>query len=108
MDKLNAMNTFVSVVDNGGFSAAAARLGLSRAQVSKAVMQLEAHLGSRLLHRTTRRVGLTETGRDCYERSLAILQDVEEMEAMTSENTLEPRGVLRLSAPTSFGTPPRL
>ncbi len=98
------MKTFVSVVENGGFSAAAARLGQSRAQVSKAVMQLEAHLGSRLLHRTTRRVGLTETGRACYERSLTILQDLEEMEAMTREQTLEPRGVLRLSAPTSFGT----
>ena len=103
MDRLAAMKTFISVVDNGGFSAAALRLGLSRAQVSKSVMQLEAYLGSRLLNRTTRRIGLTESGRAYYDRSQSILQDVAEMEATMQEQTLEPRGVLRLSAPTSFG-----
>ena len=97
------MQTFISVVENGGFSAAAARLGLSRAQVSKSVMQLEAHLGTRLLNRTTRRVGLTDTGRAYFERSRAILEDVDELEGVVREHTLEPRGVLTLSAPTSFG-----
>ena len=97
------MSTFFSVVEHGGFSAAADRLGLSRAQVSKAVMQLEAFLGTRLLNRTTRRVGLTETGRAYYERASSILQDLDELEGIVREQTLQPNGVLRLSAPTSFG-----
>ncbi len=97
------MRLFVSVVDNGNFSAAAARLGLSRAQVSKSVMQLETHLGARLLNRTTRRVSLTATGRAYYDRSRTILQDVDELEEITREQSLEPRGVLTIGAPTSFG-----
>ena len=103
MDKFASMKTFVEVVNGEGFTAAAERIGLSRAQVSKSVMQLEAYLGTRLLNRTTRRVGLTETGRAYYERSSSILQDLDEMEGIVREHTLEPNGVLRLSAPTSFG-----
>ena len=80
MDRFNAMSIFVQVVDNGSFSAAAERLGLSRAQVSKSVMQLEAHLDTRLLNRTTRRISLTDSGRIYYERSRAILDEVTEAE----------------------------
>jgi DNA-binding transcriptional LysR family regulator len=103
MDRFNSMVTFVEVVNEGGFSAAADKMGFSRAQISKSVMQLEAHLGTRLLNRTTRRVSLTDIGRIYYERCLAILSDVEEIEAIASEQSGKPRGTLRLSAPTSFG-----
>ena len=97
------MTTFITVVDNGSFSAAADRLGLSRAQVSKSVMQLETHLGTRLLNRTTRRISLTATGRAYYDRSRTILQDVDELEEITREHSIQPRGVLTVAVPTSFG-----
>ena len=96
------MNLFVEVVKNQSFSAAADRLGLSRAQVSKAVMQLENHLGTRLLNRTTRRVSLTETGQIYFERCKTILQDIEEIEGIAGEQTTNPHGRLSVSAPTSF------
>ena len=97
------MRLFVEVVNCGGFTAAANKIGLSRAQVSKSIMQLEQYLGSRLLNRTTRRVSLTETGRIYFERCSAILYEIEEIEAIAGEQTGEPRGRLTLSAPTSFG-----
>ena len=97
------MALFVAVVNNGSFSAAADRLGLSRAQVSKAVAQLEQHLGSRLLNRTTRRTSLTDIGRIYYERCSAILQDIDELEDMTGDQVGRLQGRLSLSAPTSFG-----
>jgi DNA-binding transcriptional LysR family regulator len=103
MDRFNSMAIFVEVVNQEGFTAAAEKLGLSRAQVSKSVMQLEAHLGTRLLNRTTRRVSLTEVGRVYHERCVAILADIEEIEGMAGEQTDKPRGTLRLSAPNSFG-----
>jgi len=67
MDQLKCMTLFVEVVKAESFSAAAEKIGLSRAQVSKSVMQLENHLGTRLLNRTTRRISLTETGQIYYE-----------------------------------------
>ena len=103
MDRLGNMGIFVAVVEREGFSAAADKLGLSRAQVSKAVMQLEKHLGTRLLNRTTRRVSLTETGRIYYERCKIILNDIEEIESIAGEQTTNPHGTLTISAPTSFG-----
>ncbi len=102
MDKLKYMAIFVEVANGEGFTAAAELMGLSRAQVSKAVIQLETHLGSRLLNRTTRRVSLTEIGRIYYERCKAILCDISEVEAIASEQSVTPNGVLRLSASTSF------
>jgi DNA-binding transcriptional LysR family regulator len=103
MDRLNSMAIFVEVVNQQGFTAAAEKKGLSRAQVSKSVMQLEGHLGTRLLNRTTRRVSLTEAGRIYYDRCVAILSDIEEIEGIASEQTDKPHGTLSLSAPTSFG-----
>jgi DNA-binding transcriptional LysR family regulator len=103
MDRLTSMATFVEVVGAGAFAAAAERIGVSRAQVSKSVMQLEAHLGTRLLNRTTRRISLTETGRVYYERCREILEEIEEIEGIAGEETSRPRGRLTLSAPTSFG-----
>jgi DNA-binding transcriptional LysR family regulator len=103
MDRLNSMRIFVEVAKAAGFSAAANKIGLSRAQVSKSVMQLERHLDARLFNRTTRRISLTEVGKVYLERCIDILQDIDETEAMAGEQTQEPRGRLTLSAPTSFG-----
>jgi len=103
MDKLNSMSIFVEVVNRGSFTAASEKLGLSRAQTSKSVMQLEAHLGSRLLNRTTRKISLTETGRIYYERCKAILCDIDEIESIAGEQAVSPYGTLAVSAPTSFG-----
>ena len=103
MDRLNGMKTFVEVVNSEGFTAAANKIGLSRAQVSKSVMQLEAHLGARLLNRTTRRVSLTEIGRVYYERCKDILNDIDEIEGLAGEQSGQPQGTLRVAVPTSFG-----
>jgi DNA-binding transcriptional LysR family regulator len=98
------MTIFAEVVKNEGFTAAAEKLGLSRAQISKSVMQLEEHLGTRLLNRTTRSVSLTETGRVYFERCEVILRDIDDLECITSEQSSStPHGTLRISAPTSFG-----
>lgn len=103
MDKLDAMQAFVKVVALGSFAEAGRALGLTRSAVSKAVMELEHVLGARLLDRTTRRVSATEAGRAYYERCVAILSAVEETEAEVSSLHDEPRGVLRVNAPMSFG-----
>lgn len=103
MDKLNSMAIFVEVVNGESFTAAAEKTGLSRAQVSKSVNQLEAYLGARLLNRTTRRISLTETGRIYYERCIAILNDIDEVEGIAGEQASKPHGRLTISAPTSFG-----
>lgn len=103
MDRFQSMLAFTAVVDSGGFTPAANKLGLSRAALSKSVQQLETHLGARLLHRTTRRVGLTEIGQIYYVRARDILQDLAEVEAIASEQSSQPQGILRINAPTSFG-----
>jgi len=96
------MEVFVEVARAEGFTAAARRIGLSRAQVSKSVMQLEQHLGTRLFNRTTRRISLTEVGRVYLARCVEILEDIAETEAIAGEQTQQARGRLTLSAPTSF------
>lgn len=103
MDKLEAMNAFARVVVSGSFAEAARRLGLTRSAVSKAVAELEEVLGARLLDRTTRRVTPTEAGLAYYERCVAILAAVEETEIQVSRLHDEPRGVLRVNGPMSFG-----
>ena len=104
MDRFASMKAFVRVVDSGSFTRAAERLGVTRAAVSKHVRQLEEHLGVRLLNRTTRQVALTETGATFYERATSILDDMAEAELAASRLNEEPRGVLRVAAPMSFGT----
>jgi DNA-binding transcriptional LysR family regulator len=103
MDLLASMRMYVAVIDGGSFAAAADRLGVSRAMVSKQVQKLEEHLGTRLMNRTTRRLSLTETGRAFYERSVQIVADVEEAEQIAGENTRSPQGVLRVTIPLSYG-----
>lgn len=103
MDRLTNMSIFVEVVETGSFTATAENKGLSRAVVSKYVMQLEEHLGARLLNRTTRQLSLTEIGRIYYERCKFILAEIEEAEACASEASGNPRGRLSVNAPMSFG-----
>lgn len=104
MDRLDAMRAFARVVDGGSYAEAARQLGLTRSAISKAVTELERHLGARLLDRTTRRVTPTEAGRAYHERITGILSDVAETEAAVSRLHDEPRGLLRVNAPMSFGT----
>lgn len=103
MDKLEAMNAFAKVVSLGSFTEAARALGLTRSAVSKAVMELEHLLGARLLDRTTRRVGPTEAGLAYFERCVDIVARVEETELQVSHLHDEPKGVLKVNAPVSFG-----
>jgi len=104
MDKLDAMNVLTKVVSSGGFAEAARRLGVTRSAISKAITQLEQELGVRLLDRTTRRVTPTEAGLAYYERCLAILAQISETEAQISRLHDEPKGVLKVNGPMSFGT----
>jgi DNA-binding transcriptional LysR family regulator len=104
MDSLTSMKVFCAVVDNGSFAAAAGKLRLSRAMVTKHVMNLENHLSIRLLNRTTRRLSLTESGAGYYERCTQILNELEEAEAQARQASAEPRGTLRINAPYSFAT----
>lgn len=103
MDLFASMKMYLAVVDGGSFAAAADKLGVSRAMVSKQIQKLEEHLGTRLMNRTTRRLSLTETGRAFYERSSQIIGDVEEAEQIAGQMTRSPQGVLRVSIPLSYG-----
>jgi DNA-binding transcriptional LysR family regulator len=103
MDKLDAMQAFAKVVALGSYAEAGRALGLTRSAVSKAVMELEQLLGARLLDRTTRRVGPTEAGLAYYERCVDILAAIEETELQVSRLHDEPKGVLKVNAPMSFG-----
>jgi DNA-binding transcriptional LysR family regulator len=103
MDRFENARVFTTVIEAGGFTAAADRLGLSRAATSKHVQQLEERLGARLLDRTTRRVSVTAAGRRFYEQCRRILAELDEAERAASELHNEPRGELRVIAPTNFG-----
>jgi DNA-binding transcriptional LysR family regulator len=103
MDRFENTKVFAAVVEAGGFTPAAERLGMSRAAASKHVQQLEERLGARLLERTTRRVSVTEAGRAFYQQCRRILADLEDAERAAGELHNEPRGELRVIAPTNFG-----
>jgi DNA-binding transcriptional LysR family regulator len=103
MDRFENTRVFAAVVEAGNFTAAAERLGISRAAASKHVLALEKRLSARLLNRTTRRVSVTEAGRAFYEQCRRILADLEEAERSAGELHNEPRGELRIIAPTNFG-----
>jgi len=103
MDRFEAMRVLITVVDAGGFSAAARRSGLPLATVSRRVADLESHLGSRLLDRTSRRVELTDTGRDYVEAARRILSELGEAERIAAGEYATPRGLLTVTAPIVFG-----
>jgi len=102
MDRLHSMRVFSRVVDEGSFARAARELNLSPAVVTRLVADLEEHLGSRLINRTTRRLSLTDTGELYLERVRHILTEVEEAEALATASTAEPRGHLRVLCPPAF------
>jgi DNA-binding transcriptional LysR family regulator len=103
MDRLQAMTTFVAVVDSGGFASAARKLNLSPPVVTRAVAELEERLGLRLLTRTTRVVRVTDAGARFAEDCRRILADIEEAETVATGTHAAPRGTLTLTAPVLFG-----
>lgn len=103
MDRWQAMRVFAQVVETGSFSGAAGRLGVSPTAASRHVAELEAHLQTRLLNRTTRRVSLTESGRAFYERCVQLLADLEEAEQEAAKAAVAPRGTIKLTASINFG-----
>lgn len=102
MDHLTALRVFREVVRQNGFAAAARKLGLSSPAVSKNVNELEAHLSTRLLNRTTRRLSLTEAGTRYYAQVGQILDDLDETERSLNPEQQNPAGTLRVSAPMSL------
>jgi DNA-binding transcriptional LysR family regulator len=103
MDKFQEMRVFSAVVEAGSFVAAAAALPASKAAVSRYVSELEQRLGVRLLHRTTRRLSLTEEGEVFHARCREILSSIEASEAEISSRTGSASGLLKISVPLSFG-----
>ena len=97
MDRFSAMEAFVRVVESGSFVGAAERLGLSTSSLSRLVADLEQHLGARLLNRTTRRLSLTESGQAYFERSVTLLADLAEAEALAGQSAVQASGTLRLT-----------
>jgi DNA-binding transcriptional LysR family regulator len=104
MDRLLSMRVFERVVDEGGFAAAARALDMSAPVVTRLVADLEDHLGTRLLQRSTRRLSLTEAGQQYLSRVRNILQDIHEADAAASSQTTELAGLLRLHAPPVLAT----
>lgn len=102
MDRLQSMRIFQQVVDDGGFAAAARRLDMSPAVVTRLVGDLESHLGVRLLQRTTRRLALTDAGKAYLARIRHILNDVEEARGAAQAHAQEISGVIRILAPPIF------
>jgi len=103
MDRLTEMEAFAMVVDQGGFTDAAKKMGISKSAVSKHVSSLEARLGARLLNRTTRRVSPTEIGLAYYDRARRVLNDAGEADALVTSMQSAPSGLLRISVATDFG-----
>jgi DNA-binding transcriptional LysR family regulator len=103
MDHFNAIPYFIAVVDYKGFSAAAEALGISKSAISKRITQLEAHLGVRLLHRTTRKISLTEAGSRYYDYAAQANLAAQNAEDAVSQLQGEPQGKLKINAPMSFG-----
>jgi DNA-binding transcriptional LysR family regulator len=97
------MEAFATVVDQGGFTDAAKKMGVSKSAVSKHVSSLEARLGARLLNRTTRRVNPTEIGLAYYDRARRVLNDACEADSLVSAMQSAPSGLLRISVATDFG-----
>src|SRR5262245_42217918 len=98
MDRLSSMQSFVKVVANAGFSAAARELNISTSIVTTHVKSLEDRLGVRLLNRSTRSVSLTEAGQAFYERCVQILSEIDDAEEAAQVLQAKPRGTLRLNA----------
>ena len=103
MNKFLAITVFTRVAENGGFTAAARKLGMSVSAVTKTVARLEDELGTQLFHRTTRQLSTTDYGQEFYERCVRILADLEEAELELQRGQVAPRGRIRVVVPLSFG-----
>ena len=103
MDRFHALQVFSQVIESGSFSRASEKLGLSTTAVSRQVADLEAHLQTRLLNRTTRRLSLTESGEAFHARCVQLLHDLEEAEQEASKAAVEPRGTLKITTSVNFG-----
>lgn len=103
MDTLKNMRIFIRVVEAGGFSKAAEHEGVTTAQISRAITQLETRLRTRLLNRTTRRMSLTEAGTRYLQRCEAILEDVDQAETEAAGARINPMGTLKVYGGTGFG-----
>jgi len=106
LDTLSRMRAFVDVVEAEGFSAAARKVGKSKALLSKYVRELEDELGALLLNRTTRQLSLTEAGHTYYARAVELLRDVEDLAESVRDSSGDVRGRVRLSAPRTFADAP--
>ena len=103
MDRFRLMNLFVRIVETGSFSSVARELEMLQPSVSKHMNMLEQSLGVRLLNRTTRKISLTEAGKEYFERCQRIIDDVNELEAEVQGLVNKPTGTLRISSPVAFG-----
>lgn len=103
MNKFMAINVLVRVVESGGFTAAARKMGMSVSAVTKAIARLEDELGTQLFNRTTRQVNTTDYGQDFYERCVQILHDLEDAETVVKSRNVAAEGRLRAVVPFSFG-----
>src|SRR6478735_7041431 len=103
LDHLGDVRAFVRVADDQSFTLAAERLGLSRSAVGKCVARLEDNMATRLIHRTTRSVSLTEEGQLFYEHAIRILSEVDDAEFALAQRHQAPRGRLRIDVPIALG-----
>lgn len=103
LDRLTGMEVFAKVAAAGSFSSAGRALGMSQTMVTKHMAALETRLGVKLFHRSTRRLSITDAGRNYLEASERILAEIDAANAAVAADRVEPRGVLRLNAPVTFG-----
>jgi LysR family transcriptional regulator for bpeEF and oprC len=102
VDKFDAMQVFVRVVEKGSFSAVAKERGIGQPAVSKQISALENELGTELIHRTSRSIAMTESGRDFYESALRILDDFESATSQIGRGQTSPKGLIRVTVPPTF------
>jgi DNA-binding transcriptional LysR family regulator len=102
VDKLDAMQMFVRVIEKGSFSSVARERGIGQPAVSKQISALEDELGTELIHRTSRSIALTEAGRDFYESAVHILDDVENATSRIGRGQTAPKGLIRITVPPTF------
>jgi len=103
MDRFHQLTAFITVVEAGGFSAAARRLDDSQSGMSKSISALEKRLGVLLFNRSTRSVTLTDQGRKYYDRIKPLLEEMDEADGELASSTLEVSGLVRIAAPSTFG-----
>ena len=102
MDRFDAMQVFVRVVEKGSFSAVAKERGMGQPAISKQLSALENELGAELIHRTSRSIALTEAGRDFYDSALRLLEDFESATARIGRGQTTPKGLIRVTVPPAF------